>query len=150
MRLARGNLKEAIQLAEEQRVLNRTWIHIDFDMYYAAATMREKPELREKPLAIGGELMISTSNYIARKWGVRAGMPGFVARGLCEELIIEPCDFKLYNAISKEFKEILREYDERLESMGLDEANLDVTDYLEEHKGYTPESLARHIRERVY
>jgi len=68
--------------AEEMRKLDRTWIHIDFDMFYAAATIREKPELADKPVAIGGNLMISTSNYVARKWGVRAGMPGFVARGL--------------------------------------------------------------------
>ena len=53
------------------------------DMFYAAVEIRDNPALAEVPLAIGGESMISTANYIARTFGVRSAMPGFIAKKLC-------------------------------------------------------------------
>ena len=64
---------------ERERDLTRTWFHIDMDMYYAAVEIRDNPKLAELPIAIGDMQMVATSNYIARKYGVRAAMPGFIA-----------------------------------------------------------------------
>ena len=63
------------------------------DMYYAAVEIRDNPSLADKPIAIGSEQMISTANYIARKFGVRSAMPGFIGKKLCPELIFIPCNF---------------------------------------------------------
>ena len=64
---------------EESRELDRTWIHLDMDMFYAAVEIRDRPELKDKPVAVGGIGMLSTANYVARKYGVRSAMPGFIA-----------------------------------------------------------------------
>ena len=119
---------------EKERNLSRTWAHIDMDMFYAAVEIRDNPKLGDKPLAVGDESMISTANYIARKYGVRSAMPGFIAKRLCPQLIFVPCNFQKYREVSKVFKGILQEYDPDYESMGLDEANLDLTHYLIENK----------------
>ena len=100
------------------------------DMFYAAVEIRDEPELANIPLAIGSDSMISTANYVARKYGVRSAMPGFIARKICPDLVFRPCNFKKYKDVSKVFKSILALYDPDYESMGLDEANLDVTSYL--------------------
>uniref|UniRef100_A0A8C5S1U4 DNA polymerase kappa n=1 Tax=Laticauda laticaudata TaxID=8630 RepID=A0A8C5S1U4_LATLA len=74
----------------------------------------------------------STSNYHARRYGVRAAMPGFIAKKLCPHLIIVPLNFKKYEEVSKQIREILAEYDPQFMPMGLDEAYLNITEYLEE------------------
>lgn len=99
------------------------------DMYYAAVEIRDRPELAKIPLAIGSDSMISTANYEARKYGVRSAMPGFIARKLCPHLMFIPCNFNKYREVSLVFKEIVEKYDPEFESMGLDECNLDVTEY---------------------
>jgi DNA polymerase kappa len=53
------------------------------DMFYAAVEIRDRPELADVPVAIGSESMISTANYVARKFGVRSAMPGFIGKKLC-------------------------------------------------------------------
>ena len=75
---------------------NRVWMHIDMDMFYVAVELLEKPELKDKPCCVGGMSMISTANYVARKFGVRSAMPGFVAKKLCPELIFIDHNFKKY------------------------------------------------------
>jgi DNA polymerase kappa len=97
------------------------------DMFYAAVEIRDRPELANVPLAVGGDNMISTANYEARKYGVRSAMPGFIAKKLCPQLVFVPCNFTKYRDVSVIFKEIVEEYDHEFESMGLDETNLDVT-----------------------
>lgn len=76
-------VKQLISEIERERELSRTWAHIDMDMFYAAVEIRDSPELANVPLAIGNESMISTANYVARKYGVRSAMPGFIAKKLC-------------------------------------------------------------------
>lgn len=63
------------------------------DMFYAAVTIRDNPSLADKPVAVGGEMMISTANYIARRFGVRSAMPGFIAKKLCPDLIFVKHEF---------------------------------------------------------
>ena len=55
---------------KKERVLTRTWMHVDMDMFYAACEIRDRPELKEKPVAVGDYSMIQTTNYVARKYGV--------------------------------------------------------------------------------
>lgn len=73
----------------------------------------------------------STSNYHARKYGVRAAMPGFIGKKLCPELIIVPTHFDRYTDISKQVREVLAEYDPNFSPMSLDEAYLDMTEHFE-------------------
>ena len=54
-------------------------MHIDFDMFYAAVEIRDRPELANLPVAVGSLQMVTTSNYVARKYGIRSAMPGFIA-----------------------------------------------------------------------
>lgn len=75
----RNEAKGLIGDLERERDLTRTWFHIDMDMYYAAVEIRDNPKLAELPVAIGDMQMISTANYVARKYGVRSAMPGFIA-----------------------------------------------------------------------
>ena len=123
------------------------------DMFYAAVEIRDNPELAEVPLAVGGMQMIAASNYVARKYGVRSAMPGFIAEKLCPELVFVSCNMKKYSAVSRIFKSIVREYDPDFVSLGLDEVNMDVTDFLQKHDCDNDEgrqNLAHTIRSRVY
>ncbi|XP_028615923.1 DNA polymerase kappa [Grammomys surdaster] len=127
---------------ERNRDLNNTIVHVDMDAFYAAVEMRDNPELKEKPIAVGSMSMLSTSNYHARRFGVRAAMPGFIAKRLCPQLIIVPPNFDKYRAVSKEVKEILAEYDPNFMAMSLDEAYLNITQHLQERQDW-PEDKRR-------
>ena len=115
---------------ESQRDLSRTWLHIDLDAFYAQVELLSRPDLRHRPVAIGGLSMLTTSNYVARQYGVRAAMPGFIALKLCPELVLLPCDFKKYTACARVFRAVFAEYDAEFETGSLDEAYLDVTEHL--------------------
>ncbi|XP_075038100.1 DNA polymerase kappa [Mixophyes fleayi] len=123
--------KLALEL-ERSRDLNRVIVHVDMDAFYAAVEMRDDPELKDKPMAVGSMSMLSTSNYLARRFGVRAAMPGFIAKKLCPNLVIVPLNFDKYRAVSKEVREIFAEYDPNFLPLSLDEAYLDITAHLEE------------------
>ncbi|NWI56881.1 POLK polymerase, partial [Calyptomena viridis] len=127
---------------EQRRDLSSTIVHIDMDAFYAAVEMRDNPELKEKPIAVGSMSMLSTSNYHARRFGVRAAMPGFIAKKLCPHLTIVPLNFEKYGKVSKEVREILAEYDSNYMPMGLDEAYLNITEHLEERLNW-PEDRRR-------
>jgi DNA polymerase kappa len=119
-----------LERAEQTRDLSRTLVHIDMDAFYANVEMRDNPELANKPMAVGCDSMLSTSNYMSRKFGVRAGMPGFIAKELCPNLIIIPCHFEKYREVSNKVMKIISQYDSNYLAMSLDEAYLDITDYL--------------------
>ncbi|XP_009071315.1 PREDICTED: DNA polymerase kappa-like, partial [Acanthisitta chloris] len=127
---------------EQSRNLSSTIVHIDMDAFYAAVEMRDNPELKEKPVAVGSMSMLSTSNYHARRFGVRAAMPGFIAKKLCPHLTIVPPNFEKYGKVSKEVRAILAEYDPNFMPMGLDEAYLNITEHLEERLNW-PEDKRR-------
>ncbi|KAM9331172.1 DNA polymerase kappa [Gastrophryne carolinensis] len=129
---------------ERRRDLSRVIVHVDMDAFYAAVEMRDNPELKEKPMAVGSMSMLSTSNYLARKFGVRAAMPGFIAKKLCPHLTIVPTNFDKYRAVSKEIREIFSEYDPNFLPLSLDEAYLDITDHLQERLMW-PEERRRYI-----
>merc|ERR1712071_512229 len=83
-----------------------------------------------KPLGVGGDSMLSTANYAARKFGVRSAMPGFIARKLCPQLAIVPSNFPSYRESSQKAEEIFKEYSDVVVMASLDEAYLDLTDHM--------------------
>ncbi|XP_042562972.1 DNA polymerase kappa-like, partial [Clupea harengus] len=128
---------------ERRRKLGRMIVHVDMDAFYAAVEMRDCPELKDKPMAVGSMGMLSTSNYHARRFGVRAAMPGFIAKKLCPQLVIVPLNFDKYRALSAQVREVFAEYDPNFLPMSLDEAYLDMTEHLEQRRSW-PESTRTH------
>lgn len=108
----------------------RRIIHIDMDCFYAAVEMRERPDLRDKPMAVGGASgrgVLTTCNYPARAYGVRSAMPVFQARQRCPQLVILPVRSELYRAASQQVNAIFQRYTDWIEPLSLDEAYLDVS-----------------------
>jgi len=106
-------------------------IHVDMDCFYAAVEMRDFPEYRDIPLAVGGDgprSVLCTCNYQARTFGVRAAMPAIKARQLCPELKIVQCRMDVYKETSQHIRQIFSRYTDLIEPLSLDEAYLDVTD----------------------
>ncbi|XP_020345790.1 DNA polymerase kappa-like isoform X2 [Oncorhynchus kisutch] len=128
---------------ERVRDLSRVIVHVDMDAFYAAVETRDCPDLKDKPMAVGSMSMLTTSNYHARKFGVRAAMPGFIAKKLCPNLVIVPTDFDKYRAVSAEVQEIFADYDPHFLPMSLDEAYLDISGHLEQRRVW-PEALRTH------
>ncbi|CAM9863526.1 unnamed protein product [Chrysoparadoxa australica] len=112
---------------ESARDLSKACCVVDMDMFFAAVELRDRPELRGKPIAVGGMSMISTTNYEARKFGVRSAMPGFVGVQLCPELVFVPHSFEKYQQVSEQVKQVFQRYDPSCTMMSLDEAYLDLT-----------------------
>ena len=112
-------------------LLLRKIIHLDMDCYYAAVEALDFPELRGKPLAIGGRPgsrgVVCTASYEARKFGVRSAMPATQAAKLCPDLIFRPVRFDRYKELTGKIREIFQRYTDKIEPMSLDEAYLDVT-----------------------
>ncbi|KAK8956955.1 DNA repair protein REV1 [Platanthera zijinensis] len=119
--------KRIIEL-EASRDLSKIWLHVDMDAFYAAVETLENPSLRGRPMAVGGLSMISTANYEARKFGVRAGMPGFIACKLCQDLIFVPTNFEKYTFYSELTRKVFRRYDPDFFATSLDEAYLNITE----------------------
>ncbi len=110
----------------------RKIIHIDMDCFYASIEMRDNPDLQAKPVAVGGESrqrgVLSTCNYIARRFGLHSAMPTAQALKLCPELVLLPVNMPLYKQVSQQIQQIFLRYTDRVEPLSLDEAYLDVTD----------------------
>ena len=109
---------------------DRKIIHIDMDAFYAAVEQRDNPELRGKPIAVGGSGerdVVATASYEARKFGVHSAMPSLRAKKLCPELIFVPARMKTYQEISEQIHRIFHEYTDTVEPISLDEAFVDVT-----------------------
>ncbi len=137
-------------MSEKKRFI----FHLDMDHFYTAVEERERPEIHGKAVIVGsdpkggkGRGVVSTSNYIARKVGVRSGMPISHAWRLCPEAVYLPPNFPLYMKVSEGIMEIARKYADKFEQWGIDEAFLDVTckvkDYVE------AENLARQIKSEI-
>ena len=110
----------------------RKIIHIDMDCFYASIEMRENPTLADKPVAVGGRPeqrgVLTTCNYIARKFGLHSAMPTAQALKLCPHLVLLPVNMPLYCEVSRQIHQIFQRYTTIIEPLSLDEAYLDVTD----------------------
>jgi DNA polymerase kappa len=112
---------------EAKRDFSRICCVLDMDMFFAAVEIRDQPHLRDKPVAVGGMSMISTTNYIARQYGVRSAMPGFIGKKLCPELIFVRSNFAKYQIVADQIRGIVSEYDPKFRSYSLDEVYMDLT-----------------------
>uniref|UniRef100_A0A0N5CEC0 DNA polymerase kappa n=1 Tax=Strongyloides papillosus TaxID=174720 RepID=A0A0N5CEC0_STREA len=130
IREAEKKVDKYIMYHEQNRNLNYVMLHIDMDAFYAAVEMRDDPHLRDVPMAVGELSMLSTSNYHARKYGVRSGMPGFIGLKLCPHLKIVNCNFDKYRKVSHKVQEVFNSYDPNFSMGSLDEAYMDITDFM--------------------
>ncbi|MEY2867871.1 MAG: hypothetical protein RIR01_271 [Bacteroidota bacterium] len=130
---------------------NRKIIHIDMDAFYASVEQMDNPELRGKPIAVGGSEnrgVVAAASYEARKFGVRSAISGVLAKKYCPEIIFVRPRFERYKEISNQIHKIFREYTDMIEPLSLDEAYLDVT---QNKKGNPSASLlAQEIRNRIF
>ncbi|WGK95340.1 MULTISPECIES: DNA polymerase IV [Flavobacterium] len=129
---------------------NRKIIHIDMDAFYASVEQMDNPELRGKPIAVGGAEnrgVVAAASYEARKFGVRSAVSGVLAKKRCPELIFVKPRFERYKEISNKIHAIFHEYTDLVEPLSLDEAYLDVTNNKKGNPSAT--LLAQEIRLRI-
>jgi DNA polymerase-4 len=113
-------------------VSTRTILHVDLDAFFAAVEQRDRPELRGKPVIVGGggpdqRGVVSAASYEARKFGVHSAMPLRTAGALCPHGVFLPVDGRKYQAVSREVMAILRRFTPQVQPISIDEAFLDVT-----------------------
>jgi len=137
-------------MSEKKRII----FHLDMDHFYTAIEEREHPEYKGKPVVVGadpkegkGRGVVSTSNYEARKVGVKSGIPISRAWKLCPEAVYLPPNYPLYIRISNEIMDIARKYAGKFEQWGIDEAFLDVTAKVKDYA--EAEALAKQIKREI-
>ncbi|KLK90879.1 DNA repair protein [Microvirga vignae] len=129
----------------------RRIVHVDLDAFYASVEQRDNPELRGKPVAVGGSRergVVAAASYEARRFGVHSAMPSVTARRKCPGLIFVKPRFDVYREVSRQIREIFYEYTPLVEPLSLDEAYLDVTENLKGIPYAT--QVAREIRAKIW
>src|SRR5216684_522450 len=135
---------------EETQRKRRVVLHLDLDAYYASIEQRDHPELRGKPVVVGGSPqsrgVVATCSYEARAFGVRSAMPAKTAYRLCPRAIFLPPRFDVYRAVSAQIMAIFKSITTLVEPLSLDEAYLDITSVVSDF----PDALllARTIKQR--
>ena len=130
--------------------MERIVLHIDMDAFYASVEQLDHPDLRGKPVIVGGSSnrgVVSAASYEARKFGVRSAMPIFQAKKRCPQGIFVPVRMRRYKEMSDRVMEILETYSPIVEQVSIDEAYLDLTG-LERLHG-SSERIARRIKEEI-
>ena len=122
------------------------------DAFFAAVEQRDNPELKGKPVVVGGNpqsrSVVSTCSYEARKFGIHSAMPTAQAKRLCPQAVFLYPDFEKYSAASKLIMSVLRTYTPLVEQVSLDEAYLDVTENL--LRLDDPAALAKLIKQHIF
>jgi len=129
----------------------RKIIHVDMDAFFASVEQLDNPDLRGKPIAVGGSSdrgVVAAASYEARKFGVRSAMSSVLAKKLCPDLIFVKSHFERYKEVSQKIRKIFLEYTDLVEPLSLDEAYLDVT----ENKTGNPSAtlIAKEIRQKIF
>lgn len=128
----------------------RVILHVDMDAFFAAVEQQRRPELRGKPVVVGGDGdpftrgVVSAASYEARVYGIRSAMPLREAYRRCPKAVFLPVDFEEYRRVSERIFAILKGYSPLVEPVSLDEAFLDITD-----TETPPEDVARDIKKRI-
>ncbi|KAJ6185240.1 hypothetical protein N7519_006541 [Penicillium mononematosum] len=153
-RLERLDLNSELRRADEylaelelSRDISQHVVHVDCDAFFAAVEELDRPELKKVPMAVG-KGVLTTCNYLARKFGVRSGMASFVAKKLCPQLVLLPQNYEKYTAKAKEIRAIMAEYDPLFESASIDEAYLNITAYCNENH-LEPDEVVRRMRAEI-
>ena len=122
--------------------------HIDCDAFYANVEKRDRPELRDKPVIIGGGQrgVVSTACYVARVYGIHSAMPMFKARKLCPDAVVLRPDMAKYQTIGQRIRELMLETTPLVEPLSIDEAFLDLSGTARLHGGSAATTLARLAR----
>ena len=122
------------------------------DCFYASVEIRDHPEYKNKPVAVAGSSenrgVVTTCNYIARKYGVRSAMPSITAKKLCPKIVFLPVNMQKYRTASEEIHKIYKCYTKIIEPVSLDEAYLDVTE--SKYCDGNPALMAQQIRNKIY
>jgi DNA polymerase IV (DinB-like DNA polymerase) len=141
-------------ISREDARKKRIVFHVDMDQFYAAVEEREHPELKGKPVVVGadprggsGRGVVSTSNYKAREYGIRSGMPISRAWKLCPDAVYLKPNYQLYADASLRIMGILQEYADKFERWGLDEAFLDVSTKVNDFE--TARLLAERVKREI-
>jgi len=140
-----------LQAKTKKPTLLRKILHIDMDAFFASVEQRDNPDLRGKPVAVGGSRargVVAAASYEAREFGVRSAMPSSVAARKCPNLIFVPPRFEVYKEVSQQIRDIFYAYTDLVEPLSLDEAFLDVTENKRQMNSAT--DIAREIRQRIY
>lgn len=131
--------------------MRRTIVHADLDAFYASVEQLDNPELRGKPVVVGGSPehrgVVAAASYEARQFGVRSAMPMSRAMRLCPNCIRVPPRFDRYGEVSRQVMAIFRSVTELVEPLSLDEAFLDVTEQVDRYGG--PAALGRWLKDEV-
>ncbi len=126
-------------------------LHADFDAFYTSVEQLDNPDLRGKPLAVGGSPevrgVVASASYEARRYGVRSAMPMRTAFQRCPDLLRVNARFSRYREVSRQVMEIFRDVTPLVEPLSIDEAYLDVTDSVTSER--SPEQIGRRLKERV-
>jgi DNA polymerase-4 len=141
----------AIRICDiEPEAMERIVLHIDMDAFYASVEQLDYPELRGKPVIVGGTSnrgVVSAASYEARRFGVRSAMPIFQAKKRCPQGIFVPVRMARYKEMSNQVMEILERYSPIVEQVSIDEAYLDITGQKRLHG--SPEAIARRIKKEI-
>ncbi|ODQ51250.1 DNA/RNA polymerase [Saitoella complicata NRRL Y-17804] len=147
----RGEVRRADELLaklEQSRDLSQCIVHVDCDAFYASVEELDRPELKDIPMGVGMGVL-TTANYHARKFGVRSAMPVYIAKKLCPQLTVVPCDFTKYTRKSKEVQSVIEKYDPNFRAASLDEAYMNITEWCRE-RGVEPEDAVQDMRREVF
>ena len=127
----------------------RKIIHVDMDAFFASVEQRDNPELRGRPVAVGGghRGVVAAASYEARRFKVHSALPSVTARRRCPDLIFVKPRFDVYRAVSQQIRAIFADYTELVEPLSLDEAYLDVT--ADRRNLGTARATAEDIRARI-
>lgn len=127
-------------------------LHVDLDAFYASVEQRDDPELRGKPVIVGGSPdrrgVVSTASYEARRYGIHSAMPCRTAQHLCPEAIFLPPRFEVYQAVSRQVMAIFQAHTVLVEPLSLDEAYLDVSAIV--HTLEEATELAHTIKQQIF
>jgi len=143
-------IKPKVELASRLKTVRKI-IHVDMDAFYASVEQRDRPELRGKPVVVGGSPegrgVVASCSYEARRFGIRSAMGSHKAMRLCASVVFVRPDFSKYKAVSQQIREIFNSVTDLVEPLSLDEAYLDVTSNKLDEPLAT--KLAVHIRQRI-